>query len=74
MSLSYVHGASHIPLLGETIGKNLRNTVEKFPDQDALICVHQNYRATYQEFYNQTTQVAKALIYLGVKPGDRVGV
>lgn len=74
MSLSYVHGASHIPLLGETIGKNLRNTVEKFPDQDALICVHQNYRATYQEFYNQTTQVAKALISLGVKSGDRVGV
>ncbi|WP_265427177.1 AMP-binding protein [Chryseobacterium sp. YIM B08800] len=74
MSLSYVHGASRIPLLGETIGKNLRNTVEKFPNQDALICVHQNYRATYQEFYNQTTQVAKALIYLGVKSGDRVGV
>lgn len=74
MSLSYVHGASHIPLLGETIGKNLKNTVEKFPDQDALICVHQNYRATYQEFYNQTTQVAKALISLGVKSGDRVGV
>lgn len=74
MSLSYVHGASHIPLLGETIGKNLRNTVEKFPNQDALICVHQNYRATYQEFFNQTTQVAKALIYLGVKSGDRVGV
>ena len=74
MSLSYVHGASHIPLLGETIGKNLRNTVEKFPNQDALICVHQNYRSTYQEFYNQTTQVAKALIYLGVKSGDRVGV
>jgi len=74
MSLSYVHGASDIPLLGETIGKNLKNTVEKFPDQDALICVHQNYRATYQEFYDQTTQVAKALIHLGIQSGDRVGV
>lgn len=74
MPLSYVHGASDIPLLGQTIGANLKNTVEKFPNQEALICVHQNYRATYQEFYNQTTAVAKALIFLGAKAGDRVGI
>ncbi|PJJ67872.1 AMP-binding protein [Chryseobacterium geocarposphaerae] len=74
MPLSYVHGASDIPLLGQTIGANLKNTVEKFPHQEALICVHQNYRATYQEFYNQTTAVAKALIFLGAKAGDRIGI
>jgi fatty-acyl-CoA synthase len=74
MPLSYIHGASDIPLLGQTIGANLKNTVEKFPNQDALICVHQNYRATYQEFYNQTTAVAKALIFLGAKAGDRIGI
>lgn len=74
MPLSYVHGTSDIPLLGQTIGANLKNTVEKFPNQEALICVHQNYRATYQEFYNQTTAVAKALIFLGAKAGDRIGI
>lgn len=74
MSLSYVYGASAIPLLGQTIGRNLKNTVQKYPDQDALICVHQGYRATYQEFYNQTTAVAKALIFLGAKAGDRIGI
>ncbi|MDV7697314.1 AMP-binding protein [Chryseobacterium soli] len=74
MALSYVHGASAIPLLGETIGGNLKNTVEKHAYQEALISVHQNYRATYQEFYNQTTAVAKALIYLGAKAGDRIGI
>ena len=46
--ISYVHGASDIPLLGETIGENLRKTVEKFPNHDALICAHQEYKATYQ--------------------------
>lgn len=74
MQISYVHGASDISLLGETIGNNLKHTVEKFPNHEALICVHQNYRATYQEFYNQTTAVAKALIFLGAKSGDRIGI
>lgn len=74
MPLSYVYGASEVPLLGQTIGANLKSTVEKFPNQEALVCVHQGYRATYQEFYNQTTAVAKALIFLGAKAGDRIGI
>lgn len=74
MALSYVHGASDIPLLGQTIGGTLKNTVEKYPHQEALISVHQNYRATYQEFYTQTTAVAKALIHLDAKSGDRIGI
>ncbi|MGE8553775.1 MAG: AMP-binding protein [Chryseobacterium jejuense] len=74
MPLSYVYGASEVPLLGQTIGANLKSTVEKFPNQEALVSVHQGYRATYQEFYNQTTAVAKALIFLGAKSGDRIGI
>src|SRR5688572_15832350 len=74
MPLSYVYGASAIPLLGQTIGGNLKKTVEKYPNQEALVCVHQGYRATYQEFYNQTTAVAKALIFSGAKTGDRIGI
>lgn len=72
--LSYTNGASNIPLLGETIDENLRKTVAKFPNNDALISAHQYYRATYTEFYEQVTAVAKGLIALGVKSGDRVGI
>ena len=72
--LSYTNGASNIPLLGETIDENLRKTVAKFPNNDALISAHQHYRATYTEFYEQVTAVAKGLIALGVKSGDCVGI
>ena len=72
--LSYTNGASNIPLLGETIDENLRKTVAKFPNNDALISAHQHYRATYTEFYEHVTAVAKGLIALGVKSGDRVGI
>ena len=71
---AYTHGASSVALLGETIDENLKKTVAKYADQEALICNHQNYRATYKEFYDQVVEVAKGLIALGVKRGERVGV
>ena len=71
---AYAHGASSVALLGETIDENLKKTVAKYADQEALICSHQNYRATYKEFYDQVIQVAKGLMALGVKRGERVGV
>jgi len=71
---AYTHGASSVALLGETIDENLKKTVAQYADQEALICSHQNYRATYKEFYDQVVEVAKGLIALGVKRGERVGV
>lgn len=73
-SHSYTSGASALPLLGQTIGQNLAQTTKKFPDNDALICVQQGYRATYKQFYSQTAVVAKALLAKGLQKGDRVGI
>ena len=73
-SPSYVHGASPVALLGETIGANLRRTVDRFGDRDALVAPAQEYRATYRQLWDTTTTLAKALLARGVEKGDRVGV
>jgi fatty-acyl-CoA synthase len=71
---SYAHGTSLLPLLGETIGANLRRTVERFGDRDALIVRSQGYRATYGELWDCTTALARALVASGIQRGDRVGI
>jgi fatty-acyl-CoA synthase len=71
---SYVHGASSVPLLGETIGQNLRRTVDVFGDTEALVVRHQDYRATYAQLWEQVETVARGLLARGVKKGDRVGI
>src|SRR5712692_4099800 len=72
--LSYVHGASDTPLLGETIFHNLRRTAARFGDREALIVSHQNHRSSYDQLVQQSEQVARGLLWRGVRKGDRVGV
>src|SRR3954447_18469977 len=73
-SPSYAHGASAVPLLGETIGENLQRIVERFGDRDALVVRSQGYRATYRQLWDQTSRAARGLMARGVKKGDRVGI
>ncbi|GMV09306.1 MAG: fatty-acyl-CoA synthase [Gemmatimonadota bacterium] len=72
--LSYVHGTSTVPLIGETIGENLRRTVEAHGDREALVVRSQWYRATYRQLWDATTALARALMAVGVQAGDRVGI
>jgi fatty-acyl-CoA synthase len=74
MTLSYSHGASTVPLIGETIGENLERTVARFPDAEALVVPLQGVRLTYREFAAQVDEVARALLALGVATGERVGI
>jgi fatty-acyl-CoA synthase len=74
MTLSYAHGTSDTPLLGETTGENLRRTAERFSDADALVVRSQGFRATYRELWHLTDRAARGLLALGVAKGDRVGI
>ncbi|HRI67248.1 MAG TPA: AMP-binding protein [Polyangium sp.] len=71
---SYVHGASAIPLLGETIGENLQRTATRHGSREALVVRSQNVRMTYAELWDATTNLARGLMALGVERGDRVGI
>lgn len=74
MTDSYLHGLGATPLLGETIGENLRRTVERFADREALVIRSQGYRATYRELWDATTVLSRALMASGIEKGDRVGI
>src|SRR5438270_1631044 len=71
---SYAHGASPVPLLGETIGENLRRTVDQHGGREALVVRQQGFRASYRELWELTSRCARGLLARGVKKGDRVGI
>ena len=74
MQPSYAHGITSVPLLGDTIGENLRRTVERFGDREALVSRHQDYRATYRQLWEETGIIGRGLMARGVKKGDRIGL
>ncbi len=72
--LAYDRGPRDVALLDETIGANLRRTVERFGDREALVVRDQGYRATYRELWHQVGLAARGLLARGVRKGDRVGI
>ena len=72
--LSYSHGTSPHPLLGETIGANLRRVAAGHGGREALVDVPSGRRWTYAELDADTDTLARGLIAAGMKAGDRVGI
>jgi len=58
----------------ETIPQALDRTVSAYPDNDALVYPKLGIRYSYREFNEKCSQLAKGLLKLGVKKGDRVAV
>ena len=72
--LSYSHGTSSTPLLGETIGDNLRRIAGQFGDSEVVVDVPSGRRWTYRQFDADTDALARGLLAAGIKARDRVGI
>jgi fatty-acyl-CoA synthase len=59
---------------GLTFGQVLAKTSQQHPDQDALVFPQFGYRRSYGEFSADVQEVARALMAIGVQPGEHVGI
>jgi fatty-acyl-CoA synthase len=74
LTLSYVHGASDQPLIGETIGGFFDEACAKWAARPALVVRHQKVRLSYGELRTAVDKLAAGLLTLGLEPGDRIGI
>jgi fatty-acyl-CoA synthase len=71
---SYVCGVSDQPLLYRSVGGVLSDAANAWPDTEALVVRHQSIRWTYRELDRRVSELARGLLALGLRPGDRVGI
>ena len=72
--LSQASGATHPPLIEQTLGDFFDEMVSRQPDHSALVSAHQGLRYSYRELQTQSNKLASALLQLGLTTGDRVGI
>ena len=61
-------------IIEKTIGDYLKEIVEKFPKNDAVVYPFRNIRLNYKEFDALTDKLAKGLLASGLKKGDHVAI
>jgi len=72
--LSYCHRGGTEPLLGLTIPAHLQAVVERFPSNEAMVCLPQKRRLSYAELMVEVDRLARGLLGIGFGKGDRIGV
>ncbi|AOE64940.1 AMP-binding protein [Pseudomonas corrugata] len=72
--LSYTRGSQAKALLTQTIGQAFDQTVARYPDNEALVVRHQALRYTWRQLAEAVDLHARALLALGLKTGDRLGM
>jgi fatty-acyl-CoA synthase len=71
---SYVSGISDEPLQYRSVGGVLSDAAQEWPESEALVVSHQSIRWTYRELDRRVTELARGLLAMGLRPGDRVGI
>ncbi len=73
-SPSYTRGLQDKPLLAMTIGAAFDQTVARFAEREALVVRHQQLRYSWAQLAEQVERCARALLALGMQPGERLGI
>ncbi len=61
-------------LLDDTLGGMLEKWAAETPDTDFMVYPDRGLRFSYAEFDQRVNQLAKGLLEIGVKKGDKVGI
>ena len=61
-------------LLDYTLGNILEKWAYETPDKDFIVYPDRNLRFSYKQFNERVDRLAKGLLFIGIKPGDKVGV
>ncbi len=61
-------------LLNKTLGQCLEQWAMKSPDREFLIYPDRNLRFSYAGFNERVDNLARALLEIGMKPGDKLGI
>lgn len=71
---SYCHRGGEVPLLGDTIPARIGAIAARFAQREAVVSVHQRRRLTYAALAHEVDRLARGLMGLGFRRGERVGV
>ena len=74
LTLSHARGNTTLPLIEQTLGAFFDAMVYRVPDREALVVAHQKLRFTYRQLQTESNRLASALLGLGLKPGERIGI
>ena len=61
-------------LLDYTLGEILEKWAYETPDKEFIVYPDRDLRFTYKQFNNRVDALAKGLLYIGIRPGDKVGI
>jgi fatty-acyl-CoA synthase len=61
-------------LMNITVGKQLEQVAQRFPDRECLKYTDRDYRRTWQEFNAEAERVARGFMAAGIGKGDHVAI
>ena len=71
---SYFHRGGTEPLLGATIADHFEHIAAKYADYEAVVSLPQQRRLNYKHLQSATKTLARGLLAMGFKKGDRIGI